>query len=327
MSQHYLLSSKSRTLKLKEIFKLSDKKAFDIFKNIRWKEGKPVCPNCKSVNKYWLLASKQFKCKACKKKFSLTSGTIFQDRKLSLQDYLGAIAIMTNASKGYSMVQLSRDLGVQYKTAFVLAHKIRESLMNHRNLSLMEGEIEIDATYIGGKVKEENIKDNRIDRRLKEFLSPNKRAIIVLKQRCNNGLSRTLTFVRNSENQKDVNSIVENYVSKQSTVYADESNAYDLLHAKYTMKRVNHSVEYANIKINANINQAESFFSRLKRAYVGQHHHFGTDYLAYYVNEMAYREDMRRVDNKNVFNDTLYKALNSGLSLRLRGYWKRSKRK
>ena len=311
---------------------MTDKQAFETFKKFRWKDtdGIPVCPHCGLVDHHWILASKQFRCKSCKKKFSVTSGTIFAHRKLPLQDYLGAIAIMTNGAKGYSMIQLSKDLNVQYKTAFVLAHKIREALMNHRNESQMNGEIEIDGTYIGGKIKPENHKDDRIDRRKLENMNGKERVIISIRERFTDkrkGAKRTLTFMAKTENQSDVKAIVERFISRQAVIHADESPAYDLLHAKYKVKRVNHSLNYVDLKINTSINQAESFFSRLKRAYYGQHHHFGINYLAYYANEMAYREDFRRVDNKSICYDILFKALNSPVSPEMCGYWQGDKRK
>ncbi|MDH5681134.1 MAG: IS1595 family transposase [Spirochaetota bacterium] len=323
--QHFLLKSKSKTLKLKDVFKLSDEQAFDVFKSLRWKstDGVPVCVHCGTVDSHWVLATRQFKCKSCKRKFSVTSGTIFQDRKLPLQDYLGAIAIITNGVKGYSMLQLSRDLGVQYKTAFVLSHKIREALMIHKNNFQMTGEIEIDVTYAGGKVKPANEKKDRVDRRLAENQSGKKRAVVSLSQRGTKGSKRTLTFVAKSENQRDINAIVKRYVAKRTIINADESSAYDILHANYKMKRVNHSINYVDPKTKASVNLTESFFSRFKRAYYGQHHHFSVEYLPFYANEIAYREDNRRKDNGFICYDILGKSLNSPVSSRMCGYWQR----
>ncbi len=323
MSSHFLLKSESRTLSLKDIFRLSDDQAFNFFKNLRWKDGVVICPKCGGTEHYWISTRKKWQCKdkTCKYQFSVTSGTIFAYHKLSLRDYLAAIAILTNSAKNHSALQLSRDLNVQYKTAFVLSHKIRESLMNHRNLEMMEGEVEIDTAYFGGYVKPENKKEDRVDLRKAENQSKKKRAVVTIRQRGIQGAERTLTFMTKSENSNDISKIVNQFISKKSTIHADESTAYDLLHAKYTMKRVNHSLEYFNIETQACTNQAESYFARLRRSHVGQHHKWDSRYLPYYANEIAFRENYRRTDNGSIFKRIVYRAMHSPVSPEMCGYW------
>ncbi|MFC2747562.1 MAG: transposase [Campylobacter concisus] len=136
MVQHFLLSAEARKLSLIKISRTNDFQAIAAFRQVRWFEtkGKPVCPCCGSSGKIYFIASrKQFKCKECTSFFSVTSGTIFHGHKLPLQTIM-AICIFINAAKGISALQLSRDLDVQYKTAWVLLHKIRESLMDYDNL-------------------------------------------------------------------------------------------------------------------------------------------------------------------------------------------------
>ena len=123
MSQHFLLSAKARTLSLASVARMSDDEARAMFRKIRWAatDGEPVCPQCGCVVCYEYATRPIFKCKACGRQFSVTSGTLFSSRKLPMRDYLLAIAIFVNGAKGVSALQLSRDLDVQYKTAFVLA--------------------------------------------------------------------------------------------------------------------------------------------------------------------------------------------------------------
>lgn len=137
MSQHFLLSAKARTLSVRRVFEMNEEQAFKVFKKVRWGDGKEVtCPMCGVIREHYFIATrKQWRCKDCKHTFSVTSGTIFAFHKLSLKMYLAAIAIYTNAVKGISALQMGRDLDVQYKTAFVLTHKIRESLMAQRDES------------------------------------------------------------------------------------------------------------------------------------------------------------------------------------------------
>ena len=168
MSQHFLLSAKARTLSVRKVFGMSDEEAFDLFRELRWgKCDDVVCPCCGSVAKhYFIKTRRQWRCRDCKHTFSVTSGTIFAFHKLKLSIYLGAIAIFANAAKGISALQLSRDLDVQYKTAFVLAHKIRESLMEHRDETALAGEIHMDGAYVNGHIRPQNKKADRVDRRL-----------------------------------------------------------------------------------------------------------------------------------------------------------------
>ena len=132
----------------------------------------------------------------------MTSGTIFADHKLPLQVYLGAIAIYTNAVKGLSALQLSRDLDVQYKTAFVMMHKLRESLMVHRDETPLAGEAQIDGCYTNGAVKPANRAADRVERRLVEHRDPDRRCVLVMRETFPKdalaeriGGKRTLTFV------------------------------------------------------------------------------------------------------------------------------------
>jgi transposase-like protein len=120
MAQHFLLSTKARTLSLAAILRMTDDEAHAAFVAIRWAAtgGEPVCPRCACAAVYAYAARRIWKCKACGHQFSVTSGTIFASRKLPIRHYLAAIAIFVNAAKGISALQLGRDLDVQYKPAF-----------------------------------------------------------------------------------------------------------------------------------------------------------------------------------------------------------------
>jgi transposase-like protein len=170
MSQHFLLSAKARTLSLVKVMRLSDDEAFATFKKVRWAEtdGEPVCPHCGCVAVYEYKARRIFKCQGCERQFSITSGTIFASRKMCLRDLLAAIAIFVNGAKGISALQLSRDLDCQYRTAFVLAHKLREAMGSKVQGGELSGEVEIDGAYFGGYSKPANKKADRKDRRLSE---------------------------------------------------------------------------------------------------------------------------------------------------------------
>jgi transposase-like protein len=171
VAQHFLLSAKARTLSLATVLRMSDEVAHATFVAIRWadNDGAPYCPHCGCVKVYTYAARQIWKCRGCGKQFSVTSGTIFASRKMPIRDYLAAIAIFCNGAKGVSALQLGRDLDVQYKTAFVLAHKLREAMGStvHAGGELA-GAVEVDGAYFGGHVKPENKKEERKDRRLAE---------------------------------------------------------------------------------------------------------------------------------------------------------------
>lgn len=339
--QHFLLSAQARTLSVRQVFELTDSQAFEMFKQVRWGLGDEVtCPRCGVIrNHYFVRVRRQWRCKDCTHSFSVTSGTIFAHHKLPLRIYLAAIALFTNSVKGISSLQLSRDLGVQYKTAFILSHKIRESLMEQREAVQLSGEVHVDGAYVNGSIRPANRKSDRVDRRLAVNQKDSKRCVLVFRQKAIaeavrgsvagsapiTGASKTITFIVKSENQADVRVLAERVVQSGSTIHADESAAYDILHAKYETKRVNHQVEYQT-EDGINTNMAESYFARFRRMQYGQTHKFGNEYLANYANEAAYREDTRRWSNGSIFMDILSKCLKTQTHHDWCGYWQGNKR-
>src|SRR5712692_5352767 len=167
--QHFLLSPAAKTLSLAQVFRMSDAEAETMFCKVRWPstEGKPICPACGGLDAYEARrpnGSLRFRCRACKGDFTVTSGTLFDSHKLPLKSYLAAIAIFCNEVKGKSMLAISRDLGVSYKCAFVLCHKLREGMATELKGRVIGGEgkeAEIDGGYFGGYVKPANMKEHR----------------------------------------------------------------------------------------------------------------------------------------------------------------------
>lgn len=220
-----------------------------------------------------------------------------------------------NGAKGISALQMSRDLDVQYKTAYVLAHKLREAMASQAPKTV-GGDVEIDGAYFGGYVKPENRKEDRRDRRLKANQSGKRRAVVVMRER--NG--KTLPFVFDGED--DSLPTIHERVERGSTVYADEASVWDQLHARFETHRINHSVAFKDE--DACTNQAESYFSRLRRMEVGTHHHVSGRYLHFYAREAAWREDHRRVSNGEQYTLLARAALAHEVSENWTGYWQRS---
>lgn len=317
MSQHFLLSPAAKTLSLKSVMRMSEEEARTAFRKIRWTEtdGDPICPECGCIEHYDLKTRQVYKCKGCGKQFSITSGTIFHSRKLEVRDILAAIAIFINGAKGYSALQLSRDLSVDYKTAFVLLHKVRESIETAREAGALSGDVEVDGAYFGGHVKPANERKDRKDRRKKINQSGKRQSVVVMRERG----GRTITHVAGTEAEGVV--IVAQNVTKGSTVHADEASHWDKLAAYFPIKRINHQEAYS--KDGACTNQAESFFSRLRRAEVGTHHHIAGKYLHLYAAEMAWREDNNRVGNGGQFTMAMSAITAAPKSRQWAGYWQR----
>ncbi len=298
--------------------RLSEDEAYATFKAIRWadNDGEPFCPRCGCVAVYEYRARRIYKCKGCERQFSITTATIFASRKLPIRDLLAAIAIFVNGAKGISALQLSRDLDVQYKTAFVLAHKLREAMGAEMKGRKLNGHVEIDGAYFGGYLKPKNRVGERVDRRLKEHQTGKRRAVVVMRER----KGHALPFVFPREDDA-VPTICER-VMPGTTVYADEGPGWDELHARFAMRRVNHSVAF--VDEDCCTNQAESYFSRLRRAEIGTHHHISGPYLRAYANEMAWRENNRRKPNGALYALATGAALGHPVSRQWKGYWQRA---
>jgi transposase-like protein len=321
VAQHFLLSAAARTLSLSAVARMSDEEARTTFQRIRWADngGEPYCPRCGCLDVRKLATRPVWKCKGCAYQFSVTAGTIFADRKRPIRDYLLAIAIFANGAKGHAALQLSRDLNCQYKTAFVLVHKLREAIEAEQRKATFSAatEKEIDGAYFGGHVKQKNEATERVDRRAAEEKTGKRQVVVVMRER--NG--RTLPFVLGKES--DAIPAIRQHIPLGSILHADEARGWDMLHAHYDMRRINHSEAFS--KDGACTNQAESYFSRLRRSEIGVHHRISGKRLSPYASEMAWREDNRRVPNGVQFTAITSMALKHPMSREWRGYWQRSR--
>jgi transposase-like protein len=316
--QHFLLQAASRTLSLKEIYKGGEDAAYASFRAIRWHEtnGAPVCPRCGGLEAYDITTRRKFKCKACGHQFSVTSGTLFASRKMAFVDLMAAICLVVNASKGLSMVQMSRDLDCQYKTAFVLFHKIREAMASARPQAPLEGDVEVDGMYNGGYVRPANLKEDRVDRRKLENQTGKRRVVVAFRQR----KGRTLPFVVKQEAEGV--ELAKRYVSRMAVMHADEATHWDHLHDGWQVGRVNHSEAYSTPE--SCTNQVESYFSRLRRMIRGQHHFVSGRYLHQYANHAAWLEDHRRLSNGELAARLSGLAMAHPVSRNWKGYWQRT---
>jgi transposase-like protein len=323
MAQHFLLSKAAKTLSLASVFTMKDAAAEMAFRRIRWANtnGEPVCPHCGGIDAYdcrRLKGAPRFRCRACVKDFTITSGTLFASHKLPLRCYLAAIALFCNEVKGKSALALSRELSVSYKCAFVLLHKLREAMSAELKGRVIGGDgkvAEVDSGYFGGYVKPANLKGHRVDRRFFEHQSGKRKAVIIIRERGGNSVPAVF------RSEKQALNFIRSRIAKGTVVNADESANWNELHSRFEMKRINHEEAYS--LDGACTNWAEEFFSRMRRAEIGHHHHIAGAYLLRYAQEATWREDNRREANGSHVTRLAGLALKQKQSVDFTGYWQR----
>ena len=315
MAQHFLLPAEARILSLKQVFRMGEDAAYEAFRRMRWPEteGEAVCPKCGCLDTCNVTSRRRFKCVACHAQFSVTSGTIFASRKLSCTDLLAAIVILVNGAKGVSALQVSRDLDVQYKTAFVPSRKLREAMALEAQGRVLDGVVEVDGAYFGGYVKPENQKADRKDRRLSKNRAGKRQSLIIMRER--EGASVAIVATSEAASVPAIRATVAN----GAPAFADEASGWGALHASHDTRRVNHSVRFYDKGVCTN--QAESFSSRPCRMEVGTHHHIAGPYLYAYAGEASWREDDRRVPNGGQAAMVTRAAMVSPVSHEWAGYW------
>jgi transposase-like protein len=323
MAQHFLLTKAAKTLSLAQVFAMTAEEAEAMFRRLRWSDtdGAPVCPHCGGLDAYDCRrknGAPRWECKACGKDFSVTSGTLFASHKLPLKAYLAAIAIFVNEVKGKSALAMSRDLGLSYKSAFVLLHKLREAMAAELRGRVVGGEgkvAEVDSGYFGGYLKPANLAEKRKDRRFAMNQTGKRKAVIIIRERGGN----SVPAVFRSEGQ--ALNFIKSRIAKGTVVNADESPNWNELHSRFEMKRINHEEAYS--LDGACTNWAEEFFSRMRRAEIGHHHHIAGAYLLRYAQEASWREDHRRSSNGDQTNRVAELAMQSKPSVDFSGYWQR----
>ena len=289
-----------------------------MFCRFRWPEsnGSPICPRCRCREHYPLKHRRRFKCKTCQHQYSVTSGTSFASRKLKFRVLLYAIAVFLGGAKGFTAVHLSHAIGVQYKTAFVLLHKIREVLADFQSsIEELVEEVEVDGAFFGGYIKPRNEKRNRVDRRRKQFSSGKRQVVAAARER--NGK----TFVTVTDREADAVLSIMSKIRDDAIIYADEAAAWDDFHVWFSTCRINHTEAYADD--GTSTNWVESLFSRLRRAEIGVYHHIAGSHLSLYAGEIAWKEDHRKVGSRSRLEIALSLVLHHPVSRVWKGYWQR----
>ena len=265
---------------------------------IRWR-GEPSCPYCKSLNATSMPKENRYHCNSCNTSYSVTVSTIFHKTKVDLQKWFLAISIILNAKKGISARQLARDLEVDKNTAWYMQMRIRKAMFEQKDL--FEGIVEADETYIGGKNK-----NRHNDKKVQNGQGRNTKDKTPIFGILERGGKIKAVKVKDVTS-KTLKRIINESVSKESTIITDEWKSYSSLHNKYEHMVIAHCKgEYVNGI--AHTNTIEGFWSLLKRGITGQYHHITKQYLDKYIDEFCYRYNNRM--EIDLFEKTLSCALN-----------------
>jgi len=269
---------------------LDEDAAREYLERLRWPNG-AVCPHCGVIGAYKLQPkpnSKKpvrkgvWKCRACRKQFTVTVGTIFEDSHIPLYQWLSAIQFLCASKKGISAHQLHRMLNITYKSAWFMAHRIRYAMEQPPLNKKLQGVIEADETYIGGKTRGKRGRG-----------AENKTPVFALVQR--DGDVRS--FKTKRVTSKNLKAIIRGNVTTDSAVMTDEFRAYKGLNKEFANHQtVSHGTgEY--VRDNAHVNTAEGYFSLLKRGIIGTYHHISQQHLARYLAEFNFRYNSRKVED------------------------------
>jgi transposase-like protein len=271
----------------------TDAKCRELLVRLRWPGG-VECLRCHGPVVELATAKQLFYCKSCDYQFTVTANTIFNDSHLPLQKWFLATLLLCEARKGMSANQVKRTLGVSYKTAWYLCHRIRAA-MKETEKPMLDGTVEMDETYIGGKLR-------GVGQGWKKAgMTRQKETVIGIRQR--NGELRFF-HAADAKSGTLAQYIQDNISADVDVLITDEWQAYKSAVGDLKHERVNHAKkEYVRLGTDIHTNTVESAFSLLKRGIVGSWHKISAKHLAAYLDEMTFRFNRRK--NANLFLDTL----------------------
>ena len=281
------METKLNLIKLAQHFS-DENAARKLLEGMRWPDG-PACPHCGGDEPYTLKpkpGSKTrrgvYKCRACRKQFTVTVRTIFEDSHIPLSKWLLAIHLLCASKKGMSSHQLHRMLGITYKSAWFMTHRLRYAMSKPPLADKLRGVVEIDETYVGGRT-----------RGGKRGRGTDKTPVVALIERGGNVRAFPMERLTADRIQGEIRKAVNPY----SIVVTDEFNVYRGLNRHFLRHDTVHHASKEYVRGLAHTNTAENFFSILKRGIHGVYQHVGKGHLGAYVNEFAFRYDARKVSD------------------------------
>jgi transposase-like protein len=302
--------------------------ARDYLEKLRWPRG-PECPHCGLVGEAYALRARDgsrrpvrkgvYKCRGCRKQFTVTVKTIFSESKIPLHKWLLGIHLMCSSKKGISAHQLMRNLGLgSYRTAWFMAHRIRWALGQEPVAGRLRGIFEVDETFVGGKMRNfpgtKNLDNHRRDVR---FLNPvaNKTPVTAILQR--DGDVRSITGKITGKTLRPA--LAEMIEKADAHIMTDRANKMKFGKYGWTHSAVDHHrKEYARHEdgLLISTNTVESYFAIVKRGINGIFHHVSAQYLDMYMREFDYRYNVRKMDDEERFELAVRKTADKRLTLK-----------
>jgi transposase-like protein len=278
----------------------TDADAYKFLEDLRW-SGDPVCPHCEAHDPYFLTPKngatrtttrgtqserRVWKCCACRKQFSVLTGTIFHGTKIPVRTWVFVVFEMASSKNGVSAREIERKYGLTPKSAWFMVHRIREAMKREPMAGLLTGRVVVDETYIGGKPK--NRHNHKPGRQGQHDMTP---VVALVSRETGEVVSKVLPNVTGENLAEAMRGEVE---PARVVLHTDKGKQYVILGRSFKGHETvdHHAGEY--VRGDVSTNQAEAFFSQLKRSIDGTHHHVSVDHLHRYLAEFAFRHTYRK---------------------------------
>jgi transposase-like protein len=265
--------------------------------SVKWPRGKPVCPKCGSKKAGFLKTRLMWKCRECKKQYSVKVGTIFEDSPIGLDKWLCAMWMLANCKNGVSSYEVARALEVTQKTAWFMLHRIRYA-MHNGTINKMTGTVEADETFIGGKAR--NMHAGERERKIHGRGPMGKAIVFGLLDR---ETGKVRTSVVGSRRKHHLQAEIRSNVTPGSALYTDALKSYDGLDSEYAHKVIDHAEAYVDGSVHTN--RLENFWSLLKRTVKGTYVSVEPFHLFRYLDEQSFRYNERQTTDRERFRIVL----------------------